>query len=396
MRAAPDSGHSGGSDARSFAMVILLLFGAAAITGIFRSISSPQDDNYRSPTTIGKISTPNRVDLGGVLTHDVLNTALFEQPMKCPKEMKRKREAIAEQSSHAIEYPIRADASFAIALIGLGDAMAPNVHVVERCIQSIRRRGLYFGKIIIVTDAKRSRFKSLTDADADIDLLKVESRPNGMLSKRYKTELLDLLDGRTDYDEIEVLLYMDVDIVIAEPLASFISYMKSMVNMLDQPSHSADPSYMLMFEEQGAAPERKFGNNTVYHGGVLGLHRKKSRNCLQEWQHLFDDRERFPDRDQKALYYMLYINKTLKERCHVTRLDHRPYLLMPSKRDFEAGETATFVHITNGYRAKKIDDALQAEYYRCMTLVDEEYAMSTNRFKVIVDDEEEEKGEGET
>eukprot|EP00561_Arcocellulus_cornucervis_P002381 CAMPEP_0185809938 /NCGR_PEP_ID=MMETSP1322-20130828/6495_1 /TAXON_ID=265543 /ORGANISM="Minutocellus polymorphus, Strain RCC2270" /LENGTH=146 /DNA_ID=CAMNT_0028506233 /DNA_START=197 /DNA_END=634 /DNA_ORIENTATION=- len=146
----------------------------------------------------------------------MLNTTLFEQPKKCPKEMKRKREAIADQLSRAVEYPIRADASFAITLSALGDAMAPNVHVVERCIQSIRRRGLYFGKIIIVTDAKRSRFKSLTDADADIDLLKVESRPNGMLSKRYKTELLHLLDGRKDFDDIEELLYMDVDIVIAE------------------------------------------------------------------------------------------------------------------------------------------------------------------------------------
>ena len=394
MRAAPDSGHSGGSDARSFAMVILLLFGAAAITGIFRSISSPQNDNYRSPTTAGKISTPNRVDLGGVLTHDMLNTTLFEQPKKCPKEMKRKREAIVDQLSRAIEHPISADASFAIALIALGDAMAPNVHVVERCIQSIRRRGLYFGKIIIVTDAKRSRFKSLTDADAGIDLIKVESRPNGMLSKRSKTELLDLLDGRTDFDEIEVLLYMDVDIVIAEPLDLFISYVRSMVNMMDQPSHNAEPSYMLMFEEQGAAPERKFGN-TVYHGGVLGLHREKSRTCLLEWQHLFDDRERFPDRDQKALYYMLYINETLKERCQVTRLDHRPYLLMPTQRDFEAGETATFVHITNGFRAKKIDDAVQADYYRCLALVDEEYIMSTSRFKVVVDDEEDEKDEEE-
>ena len=68
---------------------------------------------------------------------------------------------------------------------------------------------------------------------------------------------------------------------------------------------------------------------------------------------------------------------------------------MPTQRDFEAGETATFVHITNGYRAKKIDDELQADYYRCMALVDKEYAMSTNRFKVIVDGEEE-KEEGET
>ena len=266
--------------------------------------------------------------------------------------------------------------------------------MVERCVESIVRRGIHFGKIIIVTDAMPPRFESLRHGDSNIHIIEVENRPNGMLSKRYKTELLELLDGRKDFDEIEILLYMDVDIVIAEPLDSFISYLKSLVNMLDQPSHSVEPSYMLMFEEKGAAPERKF-DNTVYHGGVLGLHREKSRTCLREWQHLFDDRERFPDRDQKALYYILYINETLKERCQVTRLDHRPYLLMPSKRDFEAGETATFVHVTNGYRAKKIDDALQADYYRCMALVDEKYAMGINRFKVIVDGEEEKGGEKE-
>ena len=386
MRAAPDS--VGSADARSYAMVILLLFGALAITGIFQSISASENDTYRTHTTTGRPSTPYNVSDPPVLFFEQLDVS-----KKCPKAMKQKREAISEQSSLAVKYPTRADPSFAIALIALGDVTAPNVRVVERCVESIVRRGQYFGKIIIVTD-EPTRFESLRHGDPYIHIIQVESRPNGMLSKRYKTELLDLLDGRKDFDEIEILLYMDVDIVIAEPLASFISYVKSMVNMLDQPSHAAEPSYMLMFEEQGAAPERKF-DNTVYHGGVIGLHREKSRKCLHEWQHLFDDRKRFPDRDQKALYYMLYINETLKERCQVTRLDHRPYLLMPKQRDFEAGETATFVHVTNGYRAKKIDDALQADYFRCMALVDDEYAAMSNRFKVIVDDKEEEEGEKE-
>jgi len=178
---------------------------------------------------------------------------------------------------------------------------------------------------------------------------------------------------------------MDVDIVIAEPLKSFVGYVQGMSRMLSQPSYSQYQSWMLMFEEQGAAPERRFGN-TVYHGGVLGLHRKRSRGCLAEWQKLFDDRERFPDRDQKALYYMLYMNETLRAKCEVVRLDHRPYLLMPSKKTMESGETSTFVHVTNGYRAEKIRDALQADYYRCLARVDEEYAMSMNRFEVIVED----------
>ena len=321
----------------------------------------------------------------------MLNLTSWTQPVNCPREMKRRAKAIARQSSLVLPRPYPVDPSFAIALIALGDVTAKSVHVVERCIQSIRRRGLYSGTIITVTDAKRSRFESIRYSDPNINIISVESRPNGMLSKRYKTELLDLLDGNKDLDKVEMLLYMDVDIVIAEPLQSFVNYVQSMATMLDQPSNSNQPSYMLMFEEQGAAPERKFGN-TVFHGGVLGLSRTKSRTCLREWQHLFDDRERFPDRDQKALYYMLYINETLRERCQVTRLDHRPYLLMPSRKDFEGGETATFVHVTNGYRAEKIDDVLQADYYRCMALVDEEYAVSL-RFKVIVDGQgEEDKG----
>jgi len=363
-----------GADARApFAMVVLLLLGALAITGIFRSLSSPppiapaerasvcgDDDRTRFPA------------------RDVLNMTLLVQPDDCPREMRRQADAIARQSSLAAMHPNAIDPSFAIALIALGDVTAKSVHVVERCVQSIRRRGLYLGTIVVVTDAPRSRFQSLADADSGMQIIRVESRPNGMLSKRYKTELLDLLDGKKALEKVQLLLYMDVDIVIAEPLQPFIGYAQSMATLLDQPSNFLQPSYMLMFEEQGAAPERKFGN-TVFHGGVLGLHRTKSRTCLREWQHLFDDRERFPDRDQKALYYMLYINETLRERCQVTRLDHRPYLLMPSRKDFEAGQTASFVHVTNGYRAEKIGDALQADYYRCMALVDEEYAMSMNR-----------------
>lgn len=377
-----------GADNRAqFAMVVLMLLGALAITSIFRSISSPQRNSCstahssaaRVPFGEGSVSGSK-----SVMAQDVFNMTIWTQPKNCPREMKRKAATMARQSLLAMSQPHPADATFAIALIALGDVTAKSVHVVERCIQAIRRRGLYFGTIVIVTDARRSRFKSLTDVNSNIKIVNVESRPNGMLSKRYKTELLDLLDGKKDFDDVELLLYMDVDIVIAEPLHSFVNYVQSMVTMLDQPSNANHPSYLLMFEEQGAAPERKFGN-TVYHGGVLGLHRSKSRTCLREWQHLFDDRERFPDRDQKALYYMLYMNETLKERCQVTRLDHRPYLLMPSRKDFQAGESATFVHVTNGYRAEKIDDALQADYYRCMALVDEECAMSMNRFKVIVD-----------
>ena len=59
-------------------------------------------------------------------------------------------------------------------------------------------------------------------------------------------ELLDLLHGTRVLGGIEILLLLDVDNVIAEPLPSFVSkiYVKSMVNMLDQPSHSTEPTVL--------------------------------------------------------------------------------------------------------------------------------------------------------
>ena len=100
MRAAPDS--VGSADARSYAMVILLLFGAVAITGIFLSISSSQNDTYRPHTTPGRSSTPYNISDFPALFFEQLDVS-----KKCPKAMKQKREAISEQSSLAVKYPTR-------------------------------------------------------------------------------------------------------------------------------------------------------------------------------------------------------------------------------------------------------------------------------------------------
>jgi hypothetical protein len=51
----------------------------------------------------------------------------------------------------------------------------------------------------------------------------VESRPNDVQAIVYKTDLLDLLHGARVLGGIEILLLLDVDSVIAEPLPSFVS-----------------------------------------------------------------------------------------------------------------------------------------------------------------------------
>lgn len=273
------------------------------------------------------------------------------------------------------------DASFAIAMIALGDLMA-NTTIIERSVQSIRRRGLYCGPILILSDHARSaHFEELTRTDPNVHPIAVESRQGKMPTKRYKTELLDILDADERYDGITHLLYVDVDILFGEPLAPFVGYVQGMTTLMSQPSRADQvQSYMLMFEEQGFGPERPRAlkeGNTVFHGGVMVVHRQRSRDCLAVWQMLFDDSERFPNRDQAALYYMLYDDEELKQRCTVVQLDHRPFLLMPTKHIMQAGDSSVFVHVTNGRRSKQIDDQLQADYYRCVMMVDEDYAVKS-------------------
>jgi hypothetical protein len=262
------------------------------------------------------------------------------------------------------------DPSFAIAMIGLGELM-DNTTIIERSVQSIRRSGLFCGPILILTDhAESSRYKALTQADPNVHPIAVESREGKMPIKRYKTELLDIMDADERFDKITHLLYVDVDIVFGEPLAPFVGYVKGMSTLMSQPSRADQAqSYMLMFEEQGFGPERGRAleeGNTLFHGGVMVVHRQRSRDCLAVWQMLFDDKKRFPRRDQAALYYMLYDDEELKQRCMVVQMDHRPFLLMPTNHIMQAGDSSVFVHVTNGRRSKRIDDQLQADYYRCV------------------------------
>ena len=280
------------------------------------------------------------------------------------------------------------DPTFAIAMIALGEEMVTS-SIFEHSVQSIRRRGLYCGPILILTDivnnattaeSKAQRFDDMTQNDPNIHPIYVESRPTNMMIKRYKMELLDILDERSEYDAITYLLYIDVDIMVGEPLNSFLGYVHGMTTMLSQPSRASRyQSYMLMFEEQGTGPEmqrvrRNGSSNTVFHGGVIVLNRKLSRGCLNAWQSLFDDTELFPTRDQTALYHMLYESTTLREKCMVVQMDHRPFLLMPTSESMKAGDASVFVHVTSGRRSRRIDHTLQADYYRCVMMVDEEYA----------------------
>lgn len=364
--------------------ILLVRLGVAASLVVLARICTLVEIGLRrtSGGDAGISAAATSLSLGIPATWHCPQTA-WTPPSDCPESMLANRTSpyFTESTPMPPAHMYVNDPSFAIAMIALGDLMA-NTTIIERSVQSIRRRGLYCGPILILSDhVDSAHFEELTRTDPNVHPIAVESREGKMPTKRYKTELLDILDADERYDDITHLLYVDVDILFGEPLAAFVGYVQGMTTLMSQPSRADQvQSYMLMFEEQGFGPERPRAlkeGNTVFHGGVMVVHRQRSRDCLAVWQMLFDDSERFPNRDQAALYYMLYDDEELKRRCTVVQLDHRPFLLMPTKHIMQAGDSSVFVHVTNGRRSKQIDDQLQADYYRCVMMVDEKYAVKS-------------------
>jgi hypothetical protein len=96
---------------------------------------------------------------------------IMERPADCPDLMWNSAQSARDELRQAaapstpIPSPGRWD-HFAIAMIYTGgDTEHTNV---ERAVQSMRRRGLYEGRILVVTDATSHRYQALVEQDPQI------------------------------------------------------------------------------------------------------------------------------------------------------------------------------------------------------------------------------------
>jgi hypothetical protein len=266
-------------------------------------------------------------------------------------------------------------------------------------VQSIRRRGAWLGPIILIVDEKvdedsfrqklrneeevYGNFQKNTTNNTTIHVVRIHSdsdviplhRPY-MKYKRFKTQLFDLLP--IALQQLEYLVYLDVDIVIGEPIVDFLDRALPLLPSPSSDSSSSSSSSSsvnninnnnawLFFQEQGGHPAKTKANSkqwTLFHGGVFVIHREKSRACLHEWQIRFDV-DTFPN-DQTALLDLLYENKHNHD-CTVGELPSE-HLMMPTKGTVTNGETRTFIHFTHP-RLKSVGKHV-VDYKRCTLLLD--------------------------
>jgi hypothetical protein len=277
----------------------------------------------------------------------------------------------------------------AIALLSMGPSAAEST-LVERCIISIRKLGQFFDPVILLTYSPLERYDSLTSQDFNVVVMHpLRSDWNWELRrdlpyKRFKTYLLDYLKRDERLDSVRLVYYLDIDIVIGQPLLPWFhhveqTYLSSHTNV---PSSSAT---MVMFD----------GNISPLQGGQFLVQKGHSESCLERWRYHMDAHPK-EHKDQPSLTLMweeqqgtkanvAVSSKTNTHNCTLIRMPQQPYLEFLSVKEMSQLKGAaaasaalggsslllssskqypTLMHIKNTQHASMIPDQLQKEFFQ--------------------------------
>lgn len=175
-----------------------------------------------------------------------------------------------------------------LAMIAFGNATR-GTHV-QRVIRSARTRGEWKGQIAIITDSKDA-YTNIAKKDPLVSILHPrhedwEDLPDfnhtKMKIKRFKTKLIDyILEDSSRLKDMEFILYLDIDIVLCQPLVPWLREKWNSGAKDRQAAVDGAMSTMYMFSE---------GENKglAGHSGLILLHRELSKGCLLKWRELFD------------------------------------------------------------------------------------------------------------
>lgn len=244
-----------------------------------------------------------------------------------------------------------------LAMISFGNATRQN-HV-QRCIRSARARGQWKGRIVVVTDAPQ-RYDNLVQNDALVHVLVPRAQDWQDLPpfhdikikyKRFKTRLIDYVLADARLNNVKIILYMDVDIVVGKPILPWLQT-KWQKSRQERQRSPADMSITYMFAT---------GNGgKAAHSGVILLHTALSNGCMTTWRRKLDARRLTVHRDQQMLRFMRNAGAQ-KTKCRIT-LWPKKELIFPLQKDFEQRRFAQFVHITNTFHAGQTNALLQQAF----------------------------------
>jgi lipopolysaccharide biosynthesis glycosyltransferase len=217
--------------------------------------------------------------------------------------------------------------------ISMGEKAAKST-LVERFVWSARNVGLYQGPIVIMTDADKNRYEFIHNWTDNVTFLEPEPQDikthyntTNMKYKRFKTLILDYLRKNRNFDGVDLVYYLDVDIVFANPIWPFFQQLEEKYS-IGSKKYTAAEGKMWLFH----------GNDQwSLQSGQIILHRELSQTCQDRWKDLFDqENATFAQKDQFLLEEMMQEQKVASERndfsnlrCKIGVMDQEGFIDFP-------------------------------------------------------------------
>ncbi|KAL7463125.1 hypothetical protein ACHAXS_003506 [Conticribra weissflogii] len=248
--------------------------------------------------------------------------------------------------------------------LSMGEEAAKS-NLVERCHRSARVRGNFEGYFAILTDAPEGRYSDLMAIDDKFIVLQINDDDRRtdieplMAMKFFKTLIPRYVYSHPMLQHVENICYLDFDIVIGQDMNPFFaSFMERKLQDLKELPTGTSTTYF--FEEHHNASL----DGQMFHGGIFFLD-KNSAHCMELWgNEIAADGHDKTQRDQISLTrtYKKIVNGEYSG-CMLFRMIRENDLLFPDESDMKNRNVATFIHVTNTFRAFTIPVEVQDQYF---------------------------------
>ena len=284
------------------------------------------------------------------------------------------------------------DKSHAIFLISFGEEAAAST-LVERCVLSLRRRGQYSGYIVVLTDAPPERYAHVWDDNVivmhpqkehllheDGSAMHYSKENMSLKPKRFKTLVLDYVNMDSRLEEVELVYYLDIDILAGDSLDKLFQGLERKYNIVGQrPDEDVSKLYFVT----------PLSKEWPLQSGTMIADRGTSQYCLRLWKNEIDMMLKTGrGRDQDALRNIYQRMESGNEtKCELVRMENEDYISFPTPRNFAqlfGAKHANLIHISNSLFAKKIDEEEQNTYIHEILQLSEEEVESGMYGKAVV------------
>ncbi len=180
-----------------------------------------------------------------------------------------------------------------------------------------------------------------------------------MKYKRFKTIILDYISQEKLLNDINWIIYMDIDILMGAPFSDLVKdinqkYIMPSASGATSSSEADEVSKLYLFQDQSNQ------NSNIGNSGFIIMNRHTSEDCLDLWQEEIDSNPeiRFDSTALAAVAEREKIGE--KNRCNVITMKMENYISYPSnvlnlQEMMNESKYTPLIHIMNSYKASTIN-----------------------------------------